>query len=254
MTFFSKLLAFLIALAVIAVAAAWIMGGESSKSSTRISIDASPEDVFRYLVDGEKIKVWGSDVVSAETFEGDDPTLGSKSRVVMQDGQQVVWEDTVMRFQTGEAVSIQSKKAGYTKTYVFQLEENDLGGTNVQYRQTQSAGGLERLMFPFQDRKNLKNDMAAEMTKLKNLVESEVDPPGSRSNDEEEDEMGSPVVGSQGNGDNDSSTETSGEDSGPESSAVSIVDQVLGPVYDNRKENKPVDGKRNFESLFGTGG
>lgn len=255
MTFFSKFLAFLFALAVIAVIAAWIMGGESAKNSTRVSIDARPVDVFRYLVEGEKIKVWGNEVVSADNYHDDDPTLGTMNRVVMQDGQQVIWEDSIMRFQPGEAISIQSRNGGLTKTYVFQLEENELGGTNIQYRLTQSASGVERLLFAFQDRENCRNDMAAEMTKLKNLVESEVEPPGSpsHSDDAEEDGMDSPVVGSQGTGDNATTGQATTQNTVPESSSVSVIDQVLGTVYEKGKDEKPEDGKRNFESLFGTG-
>ena len=56
MSFLSKFFVFLIALAVFAVVCAWIMGGESQKNSTRISIKAKPNSVFEYLIDDEKIK------------------------------------------------------------------------------------------------------------------------------------------------------------------------------------------------------
>jgi len=250
MSFFSKLLAFLVGLAVLAAAAAWIMGGESAKSSTRISIDASPGDVFRYLVRGEKIKQWADGVVSAGTFSGED-SAGPEARVVLDEGKEVVWQDSIMRFQTGESVSIQSRKSGLTRTYVFQLEENDLGGTNIQYRLTESASGLERFMFPFEDRENARNDMATEMTKLKALVESEVEA-GSVSRSEEEEE--SPVVQSQTSGNNDSADQATAQTSATSSPGTSAIDQVLGPVYGNGRDKKPEDGKRNFESLFGTGG
>ena len=174
MPFFSKLLIFFLGLAVFAVVAAWIMGGASSKSSTRISIEASPTDVFRYLTDGEKIPQWAKDVVSAPTYT-DDEQAGSIERVVSTVGKEGTWEDSIMRFKVGEAISIQSKKDGLTNVYVFQLERNDLGGTNVEYRMTQSASGLNQFSFAFEDRENVRTEMGTEMTKLKQLVESEVD-------------------------------------------------------------------------------
>jgi len=247
MSTFSKLLAFLVGLAVLAIVAAWIMGGESAKSSTRISIDASRGNVFRYLVEGEKIQQWADGVVSAGTFRSEDSESGSEERVVLEDEKQVVWEDSVMRYQAGDAVSIQSKRGGLTRTYVFQLEENDLGGTNIQYRLTESASGMERFMFPFADREHARNVMATEMTKLKALVESEVEPGAKPPSGYEEE---SPLVETQASGDNGNANQTARSDS----PGVSAIDQVLGPVYGKARNEKPEDGKRNFESMFGTGG
>lgn len=239
----SKFLAFLLALAVLAATAAWIMGGESSKSSTRISIEASPNQVFRYLINGEKIKQWGRDVVSAGPFEDSSGTI---ERILSAEGGDEFWKDSVLRFTPGESLSIQSRKGGLTKTYVFQLEENDLGGTNVQYRLTKSASGLEQFLFALENHDNVRPEMAAEMTRLKDLVESEVEL-------EPDSDESVPVVENSPNDDNAVSNEAVATGRA-ESVGTSVVDQVLGPVYGNSNEDeKPQDGKRNFESLFGTG-
>lgn len=250
MSFFSKFFIFLIGLAVFAAACAWIMGGESQKSSTRISIDASPNSVFRYLVDDEKIKNWASDLVSAGPYkgDGDGSESGVLERVIVTDGKESVWQDSVMRFQRGEALSIQSRKGGLTRTSVFQLEGNDLGGTNVLYRTTKSASGLEQFLFPFQEKES-GAQLAAEMKNLKKLIESEVKP-GSDGDYEDEGD-GTPVV-VDSNADNNKSPEMPVAKNDPaKSDGPSVIDRVLGTVY---SDDKPKDGERDFESLFGTGG
>jgi uncharacterized protein YndB with AHSA1/START domain len=249
MPFIVKFFVFMFALAVFAVIGAWIMGGESVKHSTSITVDASPGSVFRYLSDGEKIKQWGSDIVSVGTFSEDEDGGFSQDRVVRTEKGEAVWEDSVMRFQVGEAISIQSRKGGLTQTFVFQLEENDIGGTNLQYRLTRSAGGLDRLLFPFEEDRS-ETKMAAEMTKLKTLIESEVDP-SDMSKPDEPIEKATPVDGLSDDGDN-VTAETEVQARPVAMGAESIVDRVMGPPEPGPEMKQPI-GERNFESLFGTG-
>lgn len=271
MSFFSKFLLFLVGFAVFAAACAWIMGGESEKNSTRISIAASPANVFPYLVEGKKIEKWATGVQISGTYavdeNGDSKVL---QRIVNRDGKETVWSDSVMRFDSGSdgedgtdgegrsdgrAISIQSRKGGLSKTMVFQLEENSIGGTDLLYRVIQSASGLEQFMFAL-TKKESKTQMVTEMTKLKKLIESEVEP--SPIKEDEPAEGGVPLDEDSANDNNGNmksgSAETPvAEKATAQSTGTSVVDQVLGPVY--KKSNvKPKDGERNFESLFGTGG
>ncbi len=225
------------------------MGGESVKHSTSITVDASPSTVFQYLSEGEKIKQWGSDIVSVGTFSEDENGGFSQERVVRTETGNAVWEDSVMRFQVGDAISIQSRKGGLTQTFVFQLEENDIGGTNIQYRLTRSAGGLDRFLFPFaEDRSDTK--MATEMTKLKTLIESEVDP-SDMSKPEEPIEKGAPVDGLTDDDDN-ATANTEAPLRPVAMGSESIIDRVMGPAEPGPEMKQPI-GERNFESLFGTG-
>lgn len=250
MTFFSKFLIFLLGLVVLAVVSAWIMGGETQKHSTRISIEASPDDVFKYLVDGEKMKEWANGIVSAGPYLAEEETVEDDNgyeykvpleRIVMKEGKESVWQDSILRFKEGETLSIKSRKGGLTRTLVFQLEENEIGGTNMDYRLSRSASGWEQVLFPFQKEES-RTQMATEMTKLKNLVESQVEFVEGRKSEVDE-EIEAPVVATDANGNN---TEAIAVDSGP-----SVIDKVLGPI--DAAPKKPKDGTRNFESLFGTG-
>jgi len=253
MSFFSKFFVFLIGLAVLAVVCAWIMGGESQKNSTRISIDASPNSVFRYLVDDEKITNWSNDLVSAGPYkndEGSEPV--TVERIVSENGNESVWQDSIMRYKLGESLSIQSRKGGLTKTTVFQLEENDLGGTNVLYRTIKSASGLEQLTFSFHE-KTSKAQLDSEMKNLKKLIESEVEP-GSDDDSEFAAEDSAPVVVDSSTDNNESSEMPVPDNASASSDGPSVIDRVLGTVYSDGSGEKPKDGERNFESLFGTGG
>ena len=250
MSFFSKFLVFLLGLAVFAAVAAWIMGGESEKQSTRISIEASPNSVFRYLVEEEKIKAWASDIVSAGPYkdEEEEGSFETLERIVTEDGGQTVWEDSVMRFKRGEAISIQSRKGGLTTTTVFQLERNDIGGTNLDYRVIKSASGLEQFMFSFQ-KKDSKTKMATEMSRLKKLIESEVVLGSAEDN---EGEFGDPVVADSDTDNNGSSEMLAPANASTQSDGPSVIDQVLGPA-ESIPTGEAEDGQRNFEKLFGTG-
>lgn len=153
-----------------------------------------------------------------------------------------------MRYQRGEALSIQSRKGGLTKTYVFKLEENDLGGTDILYRTIKSASGLDQFIFPFHEKES-SSQLVTEMESLKKLVESEVEP-----GFEPEDSQDSPVV-VDSSSDNNASPAMAVPDSIPEESdGPSVIDQVLGEAGAKKPDDKPKDGERNFESLFGTGG
>lgn len=232
MSSFVKFLLSLIGLLIVAVAVAWIMGGESKKNSTRISIEAPPLDVFLYLVEGTQISKWAAGVESVGTFHGE---AKPQDRVVIEDGKQVVWRDSVLRFQYGEMLSIQSKNLGIIRTLVFQLEENELGGTNVDYRVVESAAGLERFLFPL--KASMKRTvMVDEMNRLRDLVESEVDfEPGERSQ--------RPVAASSDSNDNADPSQANGATDG----SSSVV--PLGGAT----EDPAMPEKRKFESLFSTG-
>ena len=252
MSFLPKFLVFLVGLAIFAAVCAWIMGGESEKQSTRISIEASSGSVFRYLVEEEKIKQWAN-VVSAGPYT-EEANEGSEfetlERVVMEEGKQIVWEDSIMRFQRGESISIQSRNGGLTNTIVFQLEKNDIGGTNLLYRVIKSASGLDQFTFPLR-KKDSKMQMATEMTKLKKLIESEVESGSYDAEYERQDDKS--LVDAESDADNNTPEMSASTNASVGSDGPSVVDQVLGPA-DSDPTGVQKDGERNFESLFGTGG
>ena len=235
MSFPAKFFLSLLALLVIVAVALWIMGGESKKNSTQVSVAASPAVVFRYLVDGDEIRRWGIGIKSVGSFSGDQTE--AQNRIVESDNGESSWKDTVLRFQQDQMLSIQSSKLGLVRTLVFQLDENDLGGTNVDYRITESAAGVERFLFPFKSTAN-RTTMVDEMIRLRDLVESENDPPVAKAASEDP----APPLDADSQGSNNS---TRGEDGSGSANA--------GAPESTSTSAPSEESKRMYESLFATG-
>lgn len=236
----TKFLLSLIALLAIVAAAVWIMGGESKKNSTQVSVAASPAVVFRYLTDSDEIRKWGIGIKTVGSFSGD--KAEPQSRVVESGGGESTWNDSVLRFQQDQMLSIQSTKLGLVRTLVFQLDENDLGGTNVDYRISESAAGVERFLFPFKATVN-RTTMVDEMIRLRDLIESENDPPAAK---EESQDSAQALDGDSPEGDN-SPLET-GEVRSP--GAGNSADAAPESTSTSATSEEP---KRMYESLFATG-
>lgn len=261
MTFMTKFVIAICTLCVFAAVSAWIMGGETGKYSTSISIDASPGDVFIYLTESEKIAQW-ADVVRVDSFNEDESI--SRHRVTRnEDASETIWEDSLLRYSPGEhefedhAISIQSIDGGNVNTYFFQLTMNDLNGTNIEYRVTQSARGLDRFFFPFRQ-DTTKSRITSEITKLKSLVESEVEPVDPSEipvpAEESETSEGDTVAGDDTESNNATATKLPNVTSEPELAPVSKPDD--GGVFKSAPKKTPENEteKRDFKSLFGTGG
>lgn len=259
MSFLTKIISFLALLTIVSIACIWIAGGASTKHVTRITIDAGRGQVFPYLTDGEKISKWAKGVIEVGSFDnGEDaddadrePPNKAQRRVVTEHGKQVEYEDTVMRYTFPKSFSIQSTNSNVTQTTVFQLQENEVRGTNVEYRLTRSANGIGRMFFPF-EKDGFDDRMISEMRKLKEVIESEVEYDPSVEDETE-------VAGAESAADAEVESSQDSDGSGSSlgfSDAESSQTLEAKPAASERDdaEPKPADAERNFESLFGTGG
>jgi hypothetical protein len=173
MSFVSKFLMFTGLLLVVSTICIWIAGGETTKHSTTITIDAVKEQIFPYLTESERIKRWAKDVVEVGSFTQEGPTVQERT-IRDESGNMVVVSDELMRFQSPESFSFKSTSNGITQTFVFQLDDNEVDGTNLEYRSARSAVGIGRMFFPFAS-DNTDSRMVSEMRKLKEIVESDVE-------------------------------------------------------------------------------
>ena len=261
MTFMTKFVIAIFTLCVFAAVSMWIIGGETGKYSTSISIEASPGEIFQYLTESEKIVRW-ADVVRVDSFSEDESV--SRSRVTRdEDNSETVWEDSLLRYSPGEnqfkdhAISIRSVDGGNINTYFFQLRMNELYGTNLEYRVTQSARGLDRFLFPFR-KDTTKSRITTEITKLKSLIESEVEPVDPSEIPDPAEEAGS------SEGESVAGVDPKDEDNVGSGSPVEATATELAPVSKPDGEGvfksapatpeKETEKKRDFNSLFGTGG
>jgi uncharacterized protein YndB with AHSA1/START domain len=172
-----RVLSTLLILLLIAAAALWIMGGAKKENDTSLEFDATPEQIWPYLTEPDRIRQWFSGLVSIDPIEApsDDPAAPAPApiRRVLQtaDGDRVEYKDQILRFTPGQMLSLRSRSSGGTLTWVYQLEAMVDDRANVTFRVVQSASGLARLLAPLTEDVSLKQ-IEIDIRQLKQVVEA----------------------------------------------------------------------------------
>ena len=161
----------------VVAAGLWIIGGKKNEYATETTINASPESVFPYLTQAGHMKKWVSGLTNVEDLtplkENDNGVRGGKKtlRVVKDDeGNQTRYDDEVIRFEDGKAVSVQSTNSSEKVTRIFQLDLNE-GKTVLNYRVKTENAGIGRMTAVFQ-KNDYGSQIESEARKLKELVEA----------------------------------------------------------------------------------
>jgi uncharacterized protein YndB with AHSA1/START domain len=177
MYFLQRLLSTLLVLLLIAAAALWIMGGKKKENQTSLEFDASPAQIWPYLTQPDGISQWFSGMVSIDPITAPPADSGAAPpppiRRVLQtaDGAQKTYQDRVLRFEPEQILSLKSRSAGETLTWVYQLDAMVDDRTTVTLRVVQSASGIDRFLAPLNEgdwMEQIENDIR----KLKQVVES----------------------------------------------------------------------------------
>lgn len=239
MSFPIKFLLSLLLLAAIAIAGLGIVGSKSVKHSTQITINAHGSDVFEWLVESEKIREWAPEIIDVASFESEDQE--ESVRTIQIDETELSYEDKVLRYDHGEMVSVRSTGRDLVQTQVFQLEPNDLGGTNLEFRLTRTSKGLGRFLVPFREDDSSKT-MKRQMRKLKKLIEKQRD--GMLVGDSQSRTVTSVSSPPEVSGDGEQVGNSQASDSQPARTAIKP------PV---KKVDVEANRQRTFRSLFGTG-
>ena len=172
-----RALSTLLILLLIAAAALYIIGGKKTENQTSLEFEATPDQIWPYLVEPNGIGQWFSGLVSIDPINApsDDPTAPpppSVRRVLQNaDGNQIEYEDEILRFTTNQMLSLKSRSAGETITWVYKLEAMADSRTQVTLRMVKSASGLARLLAPIYDDVSLKQ-IEADIRQLKQVVEN----------------------------------------------------------------------------------
>ena len=186
MYFLQRLLSVMLVLVIIAAAALWIMGGKKRENQTSLELDASPEQIWLYLTEPDKIGQWFSGLVSIDpiTAPPSDPAVAPAPPVrrILQapDGTQREYEDQILRFVPQQILSLKSRSAGQTITWVYQLDAMVNERANVTLRVVESPSGLDRFLTPLNQDVFL-NQIETDIRKLKEVVEA--NKPSGDSND-----------------------------------------------------------------------
>ncbi len=177
MYFLQRLLSALLVLLIIAAAALWIMGGKKKENQTSLEFDASPEQIWPYLTEPNGIGQWFGGLVSIDpiTAPSADPAAAPAPPVrrVIQaaDGTQKEYKDQILRFVPQQILSLKSRSAGETITWVYQLDAMVDDRTNVTLRVVKSSSGLDRLLAPLNDDSFLEQ-VESDIRKMKQVVEA----------------------------------------------------------------------------------
>lgn len=196
----------------VALAGLWIAGGKEEKFTAVVEIDASPGQVFPYLVQPDLMKNWIAGLTQVDQPQPPAGTLALAPELLRTiddgNGKETTFRDTVIRYTPEEMLSIRSTSGGTANTLVYQLERGDQGRTRLTHTLLISYSGLERFLAPIQN-KDFQEQVAADVRRLKQLVEanetfqptSETSAPQAESGDENQE--GDPSSGNATSSDSD---------------------------------------------------
>ena len=183
MNSFSRLLFTILFIICVGGASLWIIGGGTSRYSTSVEIEATPDTVFDWLVDGDKIQQWSTGVSEVASFTDPDKSIGDRDtttkRTATINGETIESNDRIMRFERATTFSVQSSNDKFVRTTIFQLDPTANDTTELSYRMQVRRIGMGRFLAAF-DKSNVDDRMITEIKKLKQLAEAaapHTDPP-----------------------------------------------------------------------------
>ena len=154
-------------------AALWIIGSQRTKHSTSILIKASPERVFACLSDLELRKQWVEGLVKVTPVGDITQGVGAKTKVThrSESGREYEFDNTVIRYDEHELLSIRQTDSIRAITSIYRLEKKDDGNTYLTFVVRTANIGLGRFVGPFLGN-DIEDKLEVNSSKLKQLVES----------------------------------------------------------------------------------
>ena len=168
----AKFLMLLLIGIVIAVISLWLVGGKKQSYEAKVSIEAPADVIFSYLIDGNERKRWQVGLIEYSPTSETQECVGAQATTLVEvAGEQVEYEEKIIRYQKNEFLSTKGTGPKETSTAVFRLEQL-AGSTNLTYKVKAEPTGFSRLMAPFA-KPQTQERIADEVLRLKQLVEEE---------------------------------------------------------------------------------
>ena len=171
-----KLVLTLLIAVTVGVSGLWITGGKKAEYSTALEIEGAPEVIFSYLTEPKRLKGWMTGLLMVGPFKVNEvtelntPHRETTLRLVAIDGQQVQYQDDVIRFEQDKAITVQSTNSSVVLTAIFRLEPTG-DQTKLTYRVTTRNHGIGRLLAPL-SKSSVQTRIESEIRNLKALVET----------------------------------------------------------------------------------
>lgn len=135
----------------------------------RIAIEATPDEVFPYLVQPELLKKWIQGFVESRQVTEGETGLGTKSIDVFDErGRKMLMETEIIGFEPGRLLAVTISHSMMEAVSTYRLDGSM--PTSVSHEQDVRFKGVARLFGPFM-RGATQRSMAADLARLKQAVE-----------------------------------------------------------------------------------
>lgn len=139
--------------------------GPVHEHSHTVSIGRSAADVFPFLVESDKRKLWVQGLAESTPVNGDPLGVGSRFRdVIVDHGTRTTVSAEIERYQPDDALTARLEAKGFVSRLTYALEETD-GRTRVDCSvEIQSTTRVARLLSPLvvkHAHRALENSLAA---------------------------------------------------------------------------------------------
>jgi uncharacterized protein YndB with AHSA1/START domain len=136
-----------------------------------IDIDASPEAIFPWLIEPDRLARWIGGFVGSESLTDGGARLGARSRDTLREGSRtMVVETEITEFEPGRLMRVNIEATGMRSDDMYKL--TPVGeGTRLEYTSDMRLGGMLRLLAPVITRQ-LRARAERDLATLKREVEA----------------------------------------------------------------------------------
>ena len=162
-----------LALAAVAGALLWILGGRMAVHQADTAINGAPERVFSYLTEPELLTRWMGGLVESRPLGDGRLAIGARSREVIEDnGRRITVESEVVGLEPGRLLAVNLTGDMFDIASRYRLEPAG-PGTNLHHTLETRYKGVTRLFAPFL-RGAVQRKVEADLARLRAVVEGEM--------------------------------------------------------------------------------
>lgn len=179
-----KILMFLLVVLLAIVAgciALYSVGGKTYTWSTSVSIAATPERIWPWLTESERVTKWVGGLVEDRPMTEGGARVGARSAVVLEDhGERFTMDSEILRYEPGRLMELRfqmtGQMAGTGETIGTYTLEPAGDGTRLTYAVASTSKSWMRVLAPFM-RAAVQKRIDTDIASLKRAVEAEPPPP-----------------------------------------------------------------------------
>lgn len=168
-----------ILIAAIAATVLYLMGGQTHKFETEVTIAAPPDLVFAYLTESDKIRAWMPNIESIEPLTDEGHKEGAKARIIINEhGTQFELTDQVLRTVPNEELLTLASSDMFQTRSSYKLTKESIGetnntldsGTRLSATVSVTHKSYYRVIAPFLNTQ-MKPQLLADLIRLQEVVE-----------------------------------------------------------------------------------